>query len=1150
MSDGAGAAARRRELADLIAFELLGPKGGPDEEVAESHVVDRYLVGMLAPPDTPLGQEQDTDEVGAGETAHDTENGTDAAVTPRPDTLFPSSMGMTFVVDGDQRAIRVSAEWGQYLREDSATLTTEAGNPKKVWVRHPRGAAEELPLREGQVDAFAADPAQPGVRVRGLVRRRDDRWIVTLFLVNDQPKPEKNLDEAWIFQVALGAESLDGSPVFLRKQVTPPRRAGDPRNAEDREMAMLYREEGEFAVGHGTAVHVEVDPGDPWRARAVRTVAMPGHEVRQQTPRTPEDPGSETLAGLVLDMKVLAEAGPGDLAGMLSPLADAYEAWIDARAAEKSDPARHLEEFGSEVDEAVARAREACRRIREGIDALGSRADAAEAFRFANHAMWLQRVHSQVAERRRRDPGLSAEELRQEIDGDPGNRSWRPFQLAFVLLNLSSIADPTHPERAGIADLLWFPTGGGKTEAYLGLSAFTMGLRRLQGVLGGRVGDRGVAVLMRYTLRLLTVQQFQRAAALICACEAIRRDAAAGGDTRWGKVPFRIGLWVGKQSSPNYTAQAAEAIASERGQGRGSGTGSPAQLTACPWCGSRLEAQKHIEVESFAAGRGRTLTYCSDKLGRCRFSRKKSAGEGIPVVVVDEEIYRLLPDLLVATVDKFAMLAWDGRTQMLFGQVDSVCERHGFRTAGVEDADSHPKRADLPSARSVPHPDLRPPDLIVQDELHLIAGPLGSLVGLYETAVEELCAWDLDGNTVRPKVVASTATVRNAAAQVHGLFARSVAIFPPPGTSASDNFFSVQRDPADKPGRLYLGICAPGKRLKSALIRTYQAALAGAQVLYDRDGRAADPWMTLVGYFNSLRELAGMRRLVDDDVANHLKSMDERGLAKRHFGRQVEELTSRRTSTEIPEILDALELPFDPQLDAERKSKRKAGGHGGPQPIDVLLATNMVSVGVDVQRLGLMIVGGQPKTTAEYIQATSRVGRRYPGLVLTVYNWARPRDLSHYERFEHYHATFYRHVESLSLTPFAQGAIERGLTALLVALVREAGPEFNANTGAGAVTKDHPYVRRAIDTIVSRVEHVLQDRSAADEVRGYLRTRLDDWAKEVAKTKLLGYQRDREDSIPLLHWPDGGAWREFTCPSSLREVEPASGLLLDEPAER
>ncbi len=436
-------------------------------------------------------------------------------------------------------------------------------------------------------------------------------------------------------------------------------------------------------------------------------------------------------------------------------------------------------------------------------------------------------------------------------------------------------------------------------------------------------------------------------------------------------------------------------------------------------------------------------------LGRCPFSAKNSPLEGVPVVVVDEEIYRRLPTLLIATVDKFAQMPWNGKVQMLFGQVEGYCPRHGFRSPEIEDADSHPKKDKYPAAKTTSHPLLRPPDLIIQDELHLICGPLGTLVGLYETAVDKLCSWEVDGKTVRPKLIASTATIRKAGDQIHATFLRDVRVFPPNGLDVRDNFFALQRTPSeDMPGRRYIGICAPGRRLKVALIRVYVALLSASQYLYEKKGygKEVDPWMTLIGYFNSMRELGGMRRLVDDDVQTRLKKMDQRGLAERRLG-SVEELTSRKDSTDIPDILDHLEVSFDPQSEARRKEMAKRGQVKDmpKRPLDVLLATNMVSVGVDVQRLGLMVVAGQPKTTAEYIQATSRVGRRFPGLVFTVYNWTRPRDLSHYERFEHYHATFYNHVEALSVTPFSAGALSRGLTALLVSCVRLQGTEFNAN---------------------------------------------------------------------------------------------------------
>ena len=310
--------------------------------------------------------------------------------------------------------------------------------------------------------------------------------------------------------------------------------------------------------------------------------------------------------------------------------------------------------------------------------------------------------------------------------------------------------------------------------------------------------------------------------------------------------------------------------------------------------------------------------------------------------------------------------------------------------------------------------------------MHLISGPLGTLVGLYETAIDKLCTWEVNGKKVRPKLIASTATIKNADVQVRKPVPANGQHFPAARTGCAGQFLlaSARADREDF-GRRYLGICAPGRRLKAALIRVYVAYLCSAQSLYEKYGKHVDPWMTLVGYFNSMRELGGMRRLVDDDVFSRCRKQDRRGLAKRFFsGDYLAELTSRMRSEEIPQILDRLEAGFDPELTAQRKEafEKKDYKNIPKKPLDVLLATNMISVGVDVKRLGLMVVAGQPKATAEYIQATSRVGRTFPGLVCTVFNWARPRDLSHYETFEHYHTTFYKHVEPLSVTPFSPGA--------------------------------------------------------------------------------------------------------------------------------
>ncbi len=1152
----------RDQLEQAVVDDLLGPAGGPSEEITEKPT-DRYLVGMLAPrrrcttaieeEKSPATVEQFDELAVAGDPLPEEgprEPGAPQALPGvRPvDTLFPSSFGLSFCIPAGITALKVTARWGRYDRLPSETLKKSNGDPQLVWKRFQvEAATASFVIREGSLEPWVVAPDQPEVRVQGHARRNKDHWIVSLFLVNGQTEPERLRARAWIFQPQLIVESADGGPIFLRKTGLAQR--APLLYAEERAMNMLYRQTLEFAVGHGVAVHAEVPPGDFTRAVRISTVLTPRYDVPQQTPPKPEEvPG---LASVVLDMKQLAETPNNQLKARLIPLVEAYAAWIKEQEEKIADLSEGLAEYEDAAKAAVERCNEALRRIQEGIDLLEQDVNAAEAFRFANRAMWLQRIHTLLTEARRREKPADFGTL-----DSPENRSWYPFQLAFILLNLPSVTNLHHPDRSdqtkAIADLLWYPTGGGKTEAYLGLTAYTLALRRLQGVVAGRIGEHGIAVLMRYTLRLLTIQQFQRATTLICACESIRRDALAKGDAHWGRTPFRIGLWVGYRTTPNTTEQSAESVKQAHGHFPGyGGLGSPAQLRYCPWCGLPIDPGTNIRVETHGQGRGRTFIYCGDPLGNCMFSARQSPDEGLPVLVVDEEIYRLAPGLMISTVDKFAQMPWKGETQMLFGQVNSICPRHGFRSPEVEDSDSHQKRGNLPAVKSIEHPPLRPPDLIIQDELHLISGPLGTLVGLYETVVDELCSWEVEGKRVRPKVVASTATVRRAQHQAVQLFLRSLQVFPPHGVSLENNFFSIQRPPGPEcAGRRYIGVCAMGRRLKAALIRVYVAFLAAAQQLYDKNGTAADPWMTLVGYFNSLQELGGMRRLVDDDVRSRLQDMDQWGLAKRKTPKLVE-LTSRIASTDIPEILDVLEVEFDPVAEEKRKAQRKAGEKvETPAPVDVLLATNMLSVGVDVKRLGLMAVAGQPKATAEYIQATSRIGRSRPGLVCTVLNWARPRDLSHYERFEHYHATFYKHVEALSVTPFAPRARDRGLAALLVSLIRLAGEEFNANAQAVQVNRDHDFVKKAVDAIVARAEQVTASKEVGDEVRRELDRRLDYWLAEARRQtggRTLGY-RERRDGLTkgLLKPATLGAWDQFSCLNSLRDVEPSVGLILDD----
>jgi hypothetical protein len=603
----------RDKLKDMVLHDLLGPVGGPEEEIDEQSVRDRYLVGMLAPKRQELSPEE-FDEL-AQEGSGMVEEGTTDFTAPTAKTMFPSSFGMTFCVDLAAHALQITARWGQYTRERSATLTTPSGEKKLVWKRSQRqGVSEPIPLHVGKVQ-WIPDPACPDVQVQGIMRQREHFWTVTLFLVNGQEEPKKLRDAVWLFQPELHVESPDGTAIFhSRPQQRDPGQSDPVTFAEEQELAMLYRDHVEFGVGHGVSVHADCPEGMHDRAVRLSTTVVPGYDVPQTTPPTAAD--LPHLAGLVVDMKALGHMPSADFDRALRPLLVAYADWIAAREADLRQPDMTPHQQAGQA--ALEHCRQALARIKAGMQLLGEDEQAAEAFRFANRAMWQQRIHTLLAQQKRRD-----ETIDEPVIDVPAQRSWYPFQLAFILLNLPGITQLDHPDRTGeaeaVADLLWFPTGGGKTEAYLGLTAYTMGLRRLQGPVAGRSGQHGVAVLMRYTLRLLTIQQFQRATALVCACEVLRRSD----EQKWGTEPFRIGLWVGQKSTPNTTDQSAEAIQHIHGSKSfkpGLGSGSPAQLTNCPWCGTKMHPGQHIKVETYTKGRGRTLMYCGDVLGQCPFS--------------------------------------------------------------------------------------------------------------------------------------------------------------------------------------------------------------------------------------------------------------------------------------------------------------------------------------------------------------------------------------------------------------------------------------------------------------------------------------------------------------------------------------------------
>ncbi|NUM47565.1 MAG: hypothetical protein HUU38_22920 [Anaerolineales bacterium] len=492
----------RTELQDMVRRDLLGPAGGPEEILAERNVRGWYVAGLLAPKgQTALPEENDplaTD--GAG----DDEDGKPAAPIPQAASMLPSALGLTFTVAGETESLEITARWGRYTRimvtrnvtapapqtasaetpdesppEDSATDTYPA------FQRLPVEGTRTFPLRAGKLSPWAPNPVQPDVYITGLVRHRENVWTITLFLVNAQAEPKTNQDEAWVFQPELHVRAPEHAPVFVKRTLPRDLQTDHP---EDRAVEMLYRQKLEFAVGHGVAVHADLAP-DRWdRAIALRTEILPTYEVAQMAPPSLED--LPELAGLVLDMGTLADTSPGAFAPALTPLVTAYAAWITAQETRLAAQPADLHPYATDATLALDACRETLARIRDGIALLDANPEAATAFRFANRAMALQRVHTLHSRAVRQ-----GEKAPLETFDLPRNRSWRPFQLAFVLLNLPGLVDPTHPDRshptAAKADLLWFPTGGGKTEAYLGVAAFAMAIRPSERHVGGLVRRRG-----------------------------------------------------------------------------------------------------------------------------------------------------------------------------------------------------------------------------------------------------------------------------------------------------------------------------------------------------------------------------------------------------------------------------------------------------------------------------------------------------------------------------------------------------------------------------------------------------------------------------------------------------------------------------------
>ncbi|WP_275293321.1 helicase-related protein [Amycolatopsis sp. La24] len=1030
----------------------VGPDSG-DHEVVFNLPDRQYAVGILFPAATSASSENSVEEEHIDAEVATGEVEEMGAGVPLAEDWRPSSVAISFVTDRPSVSCDFSAATYKPVEDD--------GPPR--WRRAPfRTTGLEL-VRDRAPHVLTVGEVLLEVGSRW--RSYGDGHLVTVHarVSTTATEDDRHNIAHTLFQVALSASPAPDGQIleYARSNAFD----SDPEAAE---LRLRYREQKVYAVGHGMAASWDLVNGT---CKRVFIDPVPSHVV-PSIETTAFDAGTVESEALRLDILSLIDSEPDRVTSVLDAFVDAFSRWV-------SDQVDSIDQFG--VDAPVAeritdRARHALHRMKDGVDLLRAPDQAAlrTAFALGMAAMRLQFHQSEVKK------GIDPDAIKPP--------QWRPFQLGFLLVSLASTVNEQHDDRE-LVDLIWFPTGGGKTEAYLGLAAVEIFRRRITHGISGA----GTAVFTRYTLRLLTSQQFQRAASLVCAMELLRnQDRRAR-----GMAPFSIGLWVGNEVTPR-TRRDARAALKRLHQAGHPAEANQFQIESCPWCGTALLPSDWSANQScygFLRAGNDVIIHCTCQ--DCPFYTE------LPITVVDEVLYENPPTILLATVDKFARLQFLPDAGKLLG-------------IGTP---------------------FRQPSLIIQDELHLLSGPLGTTVAVFDAVIQVLLK--LSGPP--PKIVASTATIRASGEQVQGLYGRTVALYPPAGLNGDRTFFS--RPVSSGEGRLYVGLMPQSISQVSAVVAA-TAPLIEVPAALAEGGNVSttgDSYWTLVMYHNSLRELGRTGTLVVDDVNGRLEPRSDRlGLPLRPVrAERILELTSRRGPDELPNDLRELSLSIDESSEA----------------IDIVLSSNMLSVGIDIPRLALMLMVGQPKTTAEYIQATSRVGRgRNNGIVTTLFRSNRARDRSHFESFRSYHEALYRNVEPTSVTPWSLSSRARSLAGGLVALLRHSLPQLAPNDAAARLDLDDDRLRTNVEKLIAQFLDLVgcADNIELDETTAETWRLLRDWDHRAKSARdsgtILVYDRLNTDDNSLLKrfGEKGEGW---LVADSMRSVEPNVAVHVREPQE-
>ena len=1014
------------------------------------------------------------------------------------DPYKPSTMGISFVIKKDDiNNLNIIITGGHYY--DKTVHYDPKKSPNTWWIRENVivEANHKIESNDYYRDLFnneiihSENTSDLNLRIHVRVReylKNSDLNLVTVTLINSTI-PDSRIDRSCLFQSKFDVKVENEHKISSIVEY-PEQSDFVDLNKDDRKIEMLYSNFKQYGIGHGCAVSWDTN-NNILTADAFPIVEVPNINYE--------------VDNINLSINKFIDLSKNDGFTQLELLKNNYDIWInDINNIEVKPKYKHIQKSN------VIECNELLERFAQGLELIKNDNTIKKAFEFANLAILLQQISSNRNKTNliwsEKDCAFVPDSDIENIDYNnlPDQNCWRAFQIAFIVMSIPSLINPLDKYRENV-DLIWFPTGGGKTEAYLGLSAFSIFYRRLIDN-----NDTSTNIIMRYTLRLLTAQQFQRASSLICAMEFIRTKICKS--DKLGSKQFSIGIWLGGSFTPNRNKLAVSIM--KKLQKAEKYAQNLFLLTKCPWCGCHMgpipKKRNNYGTQNYSPGYGHdnrvTFLFCPNK--KCHFTFRNK----LPIYVTDEDIYDRSPDIVIGTIDKFAMLAFQSKIRSIFGIGENGLRKYS------------------------------PPGLIIQDELHLISGPLGSMSGLYEVLIEDLCTDKRNNKAIKPKIIASTATIKSYEVQIKNLFAReNTKIFPPPGISSEDNYFS-QYSIDKNTGQLfnpkkYVGIYAPGLgSLQSIQVRVISSLISSPAELEDQE---KDPWWTLMCYFNSFKDLGTSLTLIESDIPTYLKELY---LRKQNFKKQrnynywkVRELTGRLLDSQIPERLNELSLSFDPN------SLGKA--------IDLCLATNIIEVGVDVDRLSLMTVIGQPITTSQYIQVSGRIGRKWygdkgqPGLVVMIYNYKSSRDLSYFEKFKQYHQKIYSQVEPTSLTPFSLPVLDKALHAIMVGYILQ-------NTEIKKIEScfyNPEKLNEIFNILKSRID--LIDKNEKNTLIEIFTKRKNQWENRQPEKWIA---KNNDEDPPLLSYSGEfikPEWenRVWPTPSSMRSVDSSAEVYIQYP---